>query len=290
MNKNELMFILVFVLLYLAFLSFQVHQRQKNFHQKYHLEKHIDIDYIPEKLCLCNDELWVANGDKGVFQYNLGLELINCIEHPQFKWITSFLKTPTGVIVCDCYRGLHHFNHQGDYTNLICSDLFSDVCLTRQNKIYALNYKQGEIHTFVRNQSSWVKDTQFKLAEYSDGFIADKLCTTSTHMYVSSWNYHCILVYTLNGEYVYKTGGSGDEVGKFNSPLLSDVSGGGKLLVCDSNNHRLQEYDTQSRVWSELSGLEEVKYPRCAGVGDKHLWVGTANYPFKLLQFEYTQK
>ena len=248
--------------------------------------KSVDIDYWPTKLCVYNDELWVGGYDQGVFLYNLDLVQIKHIEHPQFKCVISVVKTPTGVIVCDSDTGVHHLNHQGDYTNLICSDNFSDACLTIDKKIYCLNYKQGEIHTFVRNQNSWVKDTQFKLVEYNDGCDNDKLCTTSTHMYVSCYNTRCVLVYTLSGEYVYKTGGLGDEVGKFDEPDLSDVDSEGNLLVCDCGNNRLQVFDTQNRVWSKLSELEGVKKPWCAGVGDKHLWVGTGEGFKKLIKFE----
>ena len=248
--------------------------------------KSVDIDYCPTKLCVYNDELWVGGYDQGVFLYNLDLDQIKHIVHPQFKCVISVVKTPTGVIVCDSDTGLHHLNHQGDYTNLICSDNFSDACLTKQNEIYALNNKQGEIHTFVRNQNSWVKDTKFRLVEYSDCGISDKLCTTSTHVFVSSWMTHSLLVYTLSGEYVYKTGGWGGEVGKFNYPYLSDVDSEGKLLVCDCYNNRLQVFDTQKRVWSKLSGLEGVKWPSCTGLGEKHLLVATGEGRKQLIKFE----
>ena len=74
---------------------------------------------------------------------------------------------------------------------------------------------------------------------------------------------------------MYKTGGSGEEVGKFYSPYLSDVDSEGKLLVCDNGNNRCQVFDTQNKVWSELSELEGVEGPTSAGLGDKLLWVGT---------------
>ena len=236
----------------------------------------VDIKYTPSKMCTYNDELWVGGYDDGVFLYNLELEPIKHIKHPQFKQVTSVLRTPSDMIVCDSDTGVHHCNYQGDYTNFICSGHFSDACLSNDNKIYALNYKQGEIHTFVRNQNSWVKDSQFKLVQYSGGYIYDKLCTTSTHLYVN--NAHCVLVYTMSGDYVDKTGGHGRKVGKFDGPYLGDVDSGGRLLVCDWGNHRLQVLDTQKGVWSELCGLDGVEYPGSAGVGEKHLWVGHGNF------------
>ena len=91
-------------------------------------------------------------------------------------------------------------------------------------------------------------------------------------------------MYTLSGELLYKTGGCGDEVGKFKGPYISDLDSTGRwLLVCDWDNSRLQVYDTQNREWCVVSGLVGVKYPRCAGVGDIHIWVGMAYYPEKKL-------
>ena len=248
--------------------------------------KCVDIDYSPSKLCVCNDELWVGGYNKGVFLYTLDLHQIKHIEHPQFQIVTGVLKTATGVIVCDSETGVHHLNHQGDYTSLICSGRFCDASLANDKKIYALNYEQGKNLTFLRNQNGWVKDTQFKLVQYSNGCANNKLCTTSTYVYVSSWSTDCVLVYTLSGEYVYKTGGHSSEVGKFYSPLLSDVDSEGKLLVCDWDNNRVQVFDTQNRVWSELSGLEGVEWPKCVGVGDEHLWVGTALFRNRLIKYE----
>ena len=124
--------------------------------------KSIKIDYSVSKLRVCNDTLWVGGSVNGVFLYNFDLEQIKHIEHPQFKCVTSVVKTPTGVIVFDFHAGVHQLNHQGDYTNLICSGRFSDGTLTSHNKIYALNCIQGKIYTFVRNQNRWVKDIKFK--------------------------------------------------------------------------------------------------------------------------------
>ena len=71
---------------------------------------------------------------------------------------------------------------------------------------------------------------------------------------MSSWNTHCVLVYSLNGEFVYRTGEYGNELGKFDFPYLTDVDRGGKLMMADWSNHRLQVLDTRNRECSEISG------------------------------------
>ena len=131
-----------------------------------------------------------------------------------------------------------------------------------------------------------MKEIQLKLAQYSNGRDNDKLCATSTYLYVSSRYTHCVLTYTLSGEYVYRTGGRGAKVGKLEGPLLGHLDSSDKLLVCDFFNHRLQVFDTQNREWSKLSVEKRVERPVCAWMGDKHLWVGTGFGRNQLLKFE----
>ena len=121
-------------------------QRRKTFHQNFTQVRCIDIEFYPEKLCLCNDELWVGGWYKGVFVYDLNLQQTNHIQHHQLQNVSSVAKAPTGVIVCDYNTGVHHLNHQGLYTNLISSGHFVDASVTSNNKIYALEYVQGDIH------------------------------------------------------------------------------------------------------------------------------------------------
>ena len=247
----------------------------------------MDIKRVPQKLCVYRDELWVGCGDKGVFVYNTDLEEIKHVKNSQFKYVTSLCVTDTDVIVCDSKTGLHLLNQQGDYLKLICSGQFSDVSFTN-NRLYALEFKEGEIYVFSKSDSSWLQGIQFKLSSYSKGGFLDKLCTTDSCLFVSSFSNHCILVHSLTGKYLYTTGKfsgwSGEfEAGKFYNPLLSDVDSRERLLVCDLGNHRIQVFDPGPREWSELRGLHGLGRPGCAWVGHKHLWVG--NFDKKLLKF-----
>ena len=218
--------------------------------------------------------------------YNLDLEQTKHITHGQFKSVTGVVKTGTDVIVCDSTTGVHHLNQHGEYLTLICAGCFSDVCLTNTDTIYALEHKERKIHTFVRNQNGWVTDTRFKLVKYSNYGHLDKLCTTKTHLYVSSCDTNCVFVYTLSGEFRYETGECGSELGQFNCPYFSDVDSRGKLLLCDWHNRRLKVFDAENRQWSEVSGLQEMQWPVCAGVGDEHLWVGAGLGMTQLLKYE----
>ena len=273
--------------MYFIFLYFQ---KRKEIHPRYRKVKSVDIEFLPLKLCVFGDELWVGGWGKGVFVYNTDLQQIKQITNEHFKCVRSVCKTDTDVIVCDIQTGLHVLNQRGDYLKHICSGQFSDVSVTN-NTLFGLEYTKQLIYVFSKSQNSWVKDRELNLSGYSEGSNGDRLCTTSTCIYVSCLNTHCVCVYSLTGEFLYKTGeegqGEGLEAGKFYCPLLSDVDSEGKLLLCDNDNHRLQVFDPQTRQWDEILGLEGLKRTWCAGVGHKHLWVGTsALLTGKLLKFE----
>ena len=262
-------------------------QKRKEIFPRYREVKRVDVDFDPYKLCVFGDELWVGGCDKGVFLYNTDLQQIKQITNEHFKCVSSVCKTDTDVIVCDNKTGLHVLNQRGDYLKQICSGQFSDGSVTN-NILFCLEYTKQLIYVFSKSQNSWVKDRELNLSGYSEGSIADRLCTTSTCIYVSCYNTHCVCVYTLTGEFLYKTGekgqGKGLEAGKFYFALLSDVDSGGKLLLCDYKNNRLQVFDPQTRQWTVIQGLEGLMLPWCAGVGHKHLWVGT--FGNKLLKYE----
>ena len=239
--------------------------------------KSVDISFTPSKLCVYRDELWVGAGRNGVFVYNSELQKIKQITNKNFQVVNSILKTDTDVIVCDKHTGLHLLNQQGDYLNQICAGHFSDVSVTN-NTLFALEFRKEKVHLYTKFQNSWVKDRDLHLSDYSEGCDTDRLCTTSTHIYVSCYTTHFVCVYSLSGELLYKqrSCGLGKEakVRKFYHPILSDVDSGGQLLLCDCGNHRLQVSEGLTKHWAKIKGLEEVGTPWCAGVGHRHLWVG----------------
>ena len=239
-------------------LHFLYFQKIKEIYPRYRKVKSVDIKFLPTKLCMYRDELWVGAGEDGVFVYNTNLELIKCITEEHFKYLKGIYKTDTDVIVCDNQTGLHVLNQQGDHFKHICSGHISDATVTN-NTLFGLEGVNQLIHVFSKSQNSWVKDRELNLSGYSEGCDEDRLCTTSTCIYVSCCKTHCVCVYSLIGEFLYKTGeqgqGEGLNAGKFNCPFLSDVDSGGKLLLCDYTNHSLQVFDPQTRQWTVIQGL-----------------------------------
>ena len=249
--------------------------------------KCVDLDFDPHKLCLCGDELWMGGWDKGVFVYSTHLQKIRQITNKHLQYVHSVYKTDTDVIVCDSKTGLHLLNQQGDYLKHICAGKFSDVSVTN-NTLLALEQEKHHIHVLNKSQSSWKIEKHLNMSGYSEGCNVDRFCASSNCIYVSCDKNHCVRVYSLTGNFLYKTGqwgkGKGQESGDFDNLLLSDVDSRGKLLLCDSHNNRLQVFDPQTKHWAQVQGTEDLWRPSCAGVGYKNLWVGTASR--KLLKYE----
>ena len=229
----------------------------------------------------------MAGGAGGLFVYKGDLQEIKQITNEKLKLVVSVVATDTNIVVCDFNTGLHLFHQQGDYLKHVCSGHFSDVSVTNYT-LFALEHAKQHVHVFTRSQGNWVKARELDLSGCSEDFSGERLCTTSFCIYVSSCKTHCVCVYSLTGEFVCKIGeqgkGEGLETGKFHNPLICDMDSNGKLLLCDSGNHRLQWFDPQTRKWAGIQGLEGLESPVCAGVGVKHILVGTQRN--KLLKYE----
>ena len=249
--------------------------------------KSVPIKFTPLKLCVLKDHLWVAGGAKGVFIYDTNLEQQKRVTNKHFQSVSSVFRADKDVIVCAGDTGLHVLNTAGTYIKQICTGRFIDGSVTN-NTLFGLEYAKQQIHLYTRRQNDWVKQQELDLSGYIEGFSGDRLCTSSNCIYVSCYRTHCVCVYSLTGEFLYKTGewGGGEwlEAGKFYYPRLSDVDSEGNLMLCDYNNRRLQVFHLQTKQWGKIQGLEGLESPLCAGVGLKHLWVGTNTN--KLLKYE----
>ena len=82
-----------------------------------------------------------------------------------------------------------------------------------------------------------------------------------------------------DGTYVTKFGGIGQRPGELEHPHYVSVSTTNRVIVSDSNNHRIQIFDVNGRLLSTFGteGSEEgqFKYPRGVAVDDQgYLIVG----------------
>ena len=70
---------------------------------------------------------------------------------------------------------------------------------------------------------------------------------SSSNIYVTDSNNHCLHKLTKEGVLLKMVGGPGSNVAQFNFPNGVEFSKEGTLFVCDSFNHRIQVFDTDLR-------------------------------------------
>ena len=89
----------------------------------------------------------------------------------------------------------------------------------------------------------------------SEGFTSPFHCIQyDKYLIVSDAGEHCIKVFDINGNFLYKFGTEGNRDGEFNSPGFLSVNKAGHLMVCNEDNHRVQVF--------ELSGKFITKFGR----------------------------
>ena len=119
-----------------------------------------------------------------------------------------------------------------------------DVCLDEQHRIVVTEGGNNRIQVMTKQGET--------ISIFGDSGL-EKLnrptsCIPYKNMFlVSDEGDHCIKVYDQSGTFLYKFGTEGDQDGQFNKPcgMLADRSS--NLLVCDSNNNRVQQFTLDGR-------------------------------------------
>ena len=65
------------------------------------------------------------------------------------------------------------------------------------------------------------------------------------YLIASDSSEHCIKVFDINGNFLYKFGNKGNRNGEFNTPRFLSVNKAGHLMVCD--NHRVQVFELSGK-------------------------------------------
>ena len=93
-----------------------------------------------------------------------------------------------------------------------------------------------------RRVSVWSKEGSFK-RHFSPKYAPDCIAATSdSHLLITSFRSHIIMVYTLNSELVHEFGGKGSHPGRFSEPVGICVDDNGLVYVADKWNNRVQVF------------------------------------------------
>ena len=121
----------------------------------------------------------------------------------------------------------------GEFQNTV------DIAFNSNGDIYVTDYFNHRVQIF--NQDGIFLRTlrnkqQGQTLEYPFGIAVD----SSDTVYVSERYRGCISVFTAEGEYLTTFGGKGEAEGLFNCPYGLHIDKNDSLLVCDSDNGRIQ--------------------------------------------------
>ena len=145
------------------------------------------------------------------------------------------------------------------------------VCAMKSPQLFD---KRGTLSLYSFNDNDFTKTNSFQLSFLSESKITISL--GSEVLYVATQDTHCIHVISLDGTQL-ATRGKDDRThdwDKLDYPRVAAVDSNDNLLVCDSNNNRLQMM-TRDGKWQLLQCDEKIKKPIDAVVvGDRIFVVG----------------
>lgn len=231
-----------------------------------------------------------ACGDGGIHVYDTDLKLMKRINSDKLWLVTGVAQCGvTGDLIVACGyigKGVHQLTPEGGHIACIRpGSWFSDVCC-QQGRVYALEYGAGKIWVYEKRGEDpvWREAVgeHIKLQGFTRGYFMDKMVVTDDSIYVSSWNNHCIHLYSMSGAHLRQLGRWGRSApGELSCPMISDVDNHVHIVVCDVGSMSVQVCDVGSgggeEGWHILTLPELEGQPIAAVVGtDGHtLWVAT---------------
>ena len=171
----------------------------------------------------------------------------NTLSHMCFDGVNnvySFCQTSDHEIIAASASGLYSLNIAGTPIYKICNGHFMDVCSINAS-VVAVELIKCEVHTFQRNDGKW---------------NLRHICVQGGVVYVSyNWE-KMICKYLLTGEFLKQYGSEkkGQALGQFDGPIVSGTDCHHSLIVCDSNNHRIQVKKSYGQ-WREYRLPEGIR-------------------------------
>ena len=194
---------------------------------------------------------------------------LKCDRNGEFDYPTGIVFDKKGhIIVADsCNHRVQIFSGRGDYLSQFGKEGSLDHELM---KPYGLSLdSDGNII---------VADTGNKLIKFftpsgefirkigGDGILDNAhYCVQQGKHFIVSDIDHCIKIFDLKGNYLYKFGKQGEGDGDFKSPRGLLVTQAGQLAVCDSENHRVQVFEQNGKFFTKFgkngSEIGDLYYP-----------------------------
>ena len=99
------------------------------------------------------------------------------------------------------------------------------------------------------------------LTLHGDQFNPFHCVSHGNRYFVSDECRHCIKVFSDQGDFLYQFGREGTGDGEFGRPLGLAVDNLGRLVVCDSGNHRIQLFQLDGSFWCKFGRQPSFNHP-----------------------------
>ena len=209
--------------------------------------------YAFEKEGNCLRKIGSQGSNPGQFKGPIGVSFLNDNEilvADQGNHRIQHINIQTGTVVKSFGKygaGKVEFNNPVD----VCLDDEGRIVVTEwgNNRIHVLS-KEGETISIFGDSGPEKLNRPTSCIPYKNMFL------------ISDRGNNCIKVYDQSGTFLYKFGTKGNQDGQFNLPWSMLVDRSSNLLVCDSNNHRVQQFALDGR----FTGKTLIHLPDPTGI------------------------
>ena len=136
-------------------------------------------------------------------------------------------------------------------------------------RLFIADSGNNRIQVYQHGNTPNTKKLKERTRTLSNIFMSDPrmdkpwgICTSEDYVFVTQYNGHCVDVYTRNRNFVTRFGGKGFGIGSFSCPT-GICSNGSDVLICDSNNNRIQIFSKQGKEfkYSKNFGIRTLMNP-----------------------------
>lgn len=220
------------------------------------------LDGYAYRLAPVNDTIWVMMMSKNYIKVmDLDGNVFNTIYclNPR-----SALQVGSNEVLLATLNGLYVATANGTIQYSLDSGAFTDV-INMSGIVGAIGISRRNVrlHTYTYQNNEWQPNSNplklFKINSHQYRRVT-AVCHGG-HVYVSCFRKHSVYKFTLSGELIATLGkhGTGPESGLINAPYITSIDKQGHLLICDTNNHRLQVLNPKGH-WHAFP-LQRVVFP-----------------------------
>ena len=221
--------------------------------------KSMKLQNDPCQISLIGEDIWIGGNceSSGVFYiFDTSNETIEECSLQHDTGVRTFCQVSDKRLIAACETGLVVLTMNGDFVLKFSEDQFKDIS-TQTGKLFAIEARSHNLCIYELQNGMWTYIQEISMDYHfscDDTMLTDQNC-----LYICVKGLSKILKYSLEGELINEFGSKGTEPGEFHMPSVCGIDKYGNLIVCDSQNHRIQVMIT-NHTWL-MYPLSEIKFP-----------------------------